>query len=133
MYGDRVGARIGLLYYCFLSATMVVLLRENNFEGCWGSALETSETLCTQLRFTCHGGAGNSKFSIQALIKQEPLTPPKVASVHNCFSTGGGLGSNELSDNFRFLGDLQRHNRLSAGSSEALELPGIPGPAWKHT
>src|SRR5712671_2844321 len=90
MYGDRVGARIGLLYYCFLSATMVVLLRENNFEGCWGSALETSGTLCTQLRFTCRGGAGNSKFSIQALIKQEPLTPPKVASVHNCFSTGGG-------------------------------------------
>jgi hypothetical protein len=79
MYGDRVGARIGLLYYCFLSATMVVLLRENHFEGCWGSALETSGTLCAQERFTCRGGAGDSKFSIHAPIKQEPLAPPKVA------------------------------------------------------
>jgi hypothetical protein len=80
MYGDRVGARIGLLYYCFLSATMVALLRENNFEGCWGSVLETSETLYAQERFTCHGRAGDPEFSIQVLLKQEPLAPPKVAS-----------------------------------------------------
>src|SRR5258708_25025653 len=104
MYGDRVGARIGLLYYCFLSATMVALLRENNFEGCWGSALETSGTLCAQMRFTCRAGgletqslASKSYSNKNPLPRQRLLTHPtdfpqvRAFDLSNCghFSISG--------------------------------------------
>ena len=107
MYGDRVGARIGLLYYCFLSATMVVLLRENNFEGCWGSALETSGTLCAQMRFTCRaGGLVTQSLASKSYSNKNPLQRQRLL-LHPTDFPQARASICQIVDTFRFL-DLQQ-------------------------
>jgi hypothetical protein len=80
MYWDWVGGRIGLLYYCFLSATSTFGHFADLYEeGGRLSGLELVVAWSAQSKHTSMGWEAAAKFSIPIPMDQEPNSALKVA------------------------------------------------------